>query len=51
MDGMIFLIPITLAMGIGSLVVFLWSLKTHQYDDPKGAAHRILVDDEDAPLP
>ncbi len=50
MDGMIFLIPITLVMGLASLAVFLWSLRAKQYDDPKGAAMRILQDD-DRPLP
>jgi cbb3-type cytochrome oxidase maturation protein len=51
MEGMFFLIPITLAMGLGSLAVFLWTLKTRQYEDPEGAAHRILMDDDDLPLP
>jgi len=30
--------------GIG-LVVFLWCLRTGQFDDPEGAANRILFDD------
>jgi len=25
----------------------LWSLKSGQYDDLKGAAHRILIEDDD----
>jgi cbb3-type cytochrome oxidase maturation protein len=50
MDGMIFLIPITLVMGLASLAVFLWSLKARQYDDPRGDAMRILNED-DFPLP
>lgn len=51
MDGMLFLIPLTLAMGLFSLWVFLWSLKDRQYDDPEGAARRILDNDDDRPLP
>ncbi len=50
MDGMMFLIPIALLMGFIGLLAFLWNLKNRQYDDPKGAAMRILNDD-DFPLP
>jgi cbb3-type cytochrome oxidase maturation protein len=45
MEAMIYLIPITLVMGVASFAVFLWSLRTRQYDDPQGAAWRILGDD------
>jgi cbb3-type cytochrome oxidase maturation protein len=50
MDGMFVLIPIALFMGFVGLLAFLWNLKNKQYDDPKGAAMRILNDD-DYPLP
>ncbi len=50
MDGMMFLIPIALFMGFIGLLAFLWNLQNRQYDDPKGAAMRILNDD-DFPLP
>ena len=46
MDILIFLIPIALALGLLGLAGFLWSLKTNQYEDLDGAAHRILLDDE-----
>jgi cbb3-type cytochrome oxidase maturation protein len=49
MDGMFVLIPIALFMGFVGLLAFLWNLKNKQYDDPKGAAMRILNDD-DVPL-
>jgi cbb3-type cytochrome oxidase maturation protein len=49
MEAMIYLIPITLVMGVASFVVFIWSLRSRQYDDPKGAAYRILMDDEILP--
>jgi cbb3-type cytochrome oxidase maturation protein len=29
------------------LAVFLWSLRSGQYDDLEGAANRILFDDEE----
>ena len=49
MTALLFLIPIALAMGVIGLVAFLWSLKSGQFDDPQGAAERILSD-EDKPL-
>lgn len=50
MSVLIFLIPITLALGLLGLAAFLWSLKTKQYEDLQGAANRILFDDEDEDL-
>lgn len=50
MSSMVFLIPIALFMGFIGLLAFLWNLNNRQYDDPKGAAMRILNDD-DFPLP
>jgi cbb3-type cytochrome oxidase maturation protein len=45
MTVLIFLIPITLALGLLGLGCFLWSLKNKQYEDLQGAANRILFDD------
>ena len=47
MNMWIFLIPVSLFLGVVGLGAFFWSLKTRQYDDLDGAAHRILIDDED----
>jgi cbb3-type cytochrome oxidase maturation protein len=47
MSGLIYLIPIALALGLLALGAFLWSLKAGQYEDMDGAAERILHDDED----
>lgn len=41
------LIPIALVAGLVALVAFLWSVRSGQYDDLDGAAHRILLDDEE----
>jgi cbb3-type cytochrome oxidase maturation protein len=46
MDVLLYLIPVALFMGFLGLVAFLWSLKSGQYDDPEGAAERILHDDD-----
>ena len=49
MSSLIFLIPIALGMGLMGLLAFLWAVRTGQFDDPDGAAHRILID-PDEPL-
>ncbi|MBX5453125.1 MAG: cbb3-type cytochrome oxidase assembly protein CcoS [Acidobacteriia bacterium] len=45
MTVLIYLIGISLALGAGGLALFLWSLRSGQYDDLDGAANRILFDD------
>lgn len=47
MNGLAFLIPIALSLGLAGLGAFFWSLRSGQFDDLDGAAHRILLDDED----
>lgn len=49
MDVLIYLIPIALALGLLALGGFFWAMKSGQFDDPEGAAHRILRDDEYPP--
>lgn len=46
MDVLIYLIPIALSLGLLGLVGFFWALKSGQFDDPEGAANRILYDDD-----
>ncbi len=50
MNNLVFLIPIALLLGAAGLVAFLWSLRSGQYDDLDGAAHRVLDDGDDRPL-
>jgi cbb3-type cytochrome oxidase maturation protein len=47
MNILIFLAPAAVFMGLVGLVAFLWSLKSGQYDDLKGAAHRILIEEDE----
>ncbi|MEO1017823.1 MAG: cbb3-type cytochrome oxidase assembly protein CcoS [Pseudomonadota bacterium] len=47
MDILLYLIPIALALGFLGLIGFIWALRSGQYDDPEGAAERILFDEED----
>jgi cbb3-type cytochrome oxidase maturation protein len=34
-------------MGAIGLAALLWSLRSGQYEDLKGAAHRILIDEDE----
>lgn len=43
------LVPLSVAMGAVGLGVFLWSMRSKQYEDLDGAAERILLDDNDKP--
>jgi len=45
MSALVLLIPIALLLGLVGLAAFLWALKDGQFDDPEGAAARILQDD------
>jgi len=47
MDGLIYLIPAALFLGLIGLVAFLWSVRSGQFDDLDGAANRILFNDDD----
>lgn len=44
MSGFLWLVPVSLVMGLAGLVAFVWSLRTRQYDDPEGDAARILAE-------
>jgi cbb3-type cytochrome oxidase maturation protein len=45
MNSLLWLILLSVMLGGGALALFLWSLKSGQYDDPEGSAQRILYDD------
>jgi len=46
MDILYMLIPISLIFVTIIAWVFIWSVKSGQYDDMEGPAHRILMDDD-----
>lgn len=47
MNGLAFLIPIALGLGLAGLAAFFWSMRDGQYDDLDGAANRILLEDDE----
>ena len=48
MTALMYLIPAALFLGLLGVAAFFWSLRSGQFDDLDGAAHRILFDDEDS---
>jgi cbb3-type cytochrome oxidase maturation protein len=46
MTILLYLVPAALGLGLLALGAFMWSLKSGQYEDLDGAAHRILNDDD-----
>ena len=45
------LIPLAVGLMIVAIAFFLWTVRTGQYDDLEGPAHRILMDDDDPKIP
>ncbi|MEK6551457.1 MAG: cbb3-type cytochrome oxidase assembly protein CcoS [Pseudomonadota bacterium] len=49
MEIVYLLVPLAALIAIGIVAVFLWAVKSGQFDDLEGPAHRILMDDDDHP--
>ncbi len=48
MEVIYLLIPVSLVL-IGVIVwIFVWAIRSGQFDDLEGPAHRILLDDDDS---
>ncbi len=45
------LIPGMILLGLVTLGILFWAIRSGQYDDLKGSANRILMDDDDPLLP
>jgi len=46
MDALMLLVPLSLLLGAVALGLFLWALRSGQFEDLDGAARRILFDDD-----
>ncbi len=44
MNVLLFMIPGAMLLALVGLAAFIWSLRAGQYDDPAGAAARVLLD-------
>ena len=45
------LIPLAVILMGVAIWAFIWSVKSGQFDDMEGPAHRILMDDDDPRIP
>ena len=51
MEILYLLIPLGVVVMVIAVVAFTWSVKSGQYEDMDGPAHRILMDDDDPMIP
>lgn len=47
MEVIYFLVPLSLLFLAAGVWVFFWAVKSRQFDDMEGPAHRIVMDDRD----
>jgi len=47
MEIIYLLIPITLILAGIIVWIFMWAVKTDQFEDLEGPAHRIIMEDDD----
>ena len=47
MTSLAILIPVAIGLGLAGLAAFFWAVSDNQFDDPDGAATRILHGEED----
>ena len=47
MEIIYLLIPITLILAAIIVWIFMWAVKTDQFEDLEGPAHRIIMEDDD----
>jgi cbb3-type cytochrome oxidase maturation protein len=51
MEILYLLVPLAVILAGVIVWAFLWSIRSGQFDDLEGPAHRILMDEDDAPRP
>ena len=47
MDIVFLLIPLALVFVVVIVWIFMWAVRSDQFDDLEGPAHRILMDDDE----
>jgi cbb3-type cytochrome oxidase maturation protein len=50
-DILYLLIPLSVVLVAVIVAAFLWAIRSGQFDDLEGPAHRILLDDDEQPAP
>jgi cbb3-type cytochrome oxidase maturation protein len=47
MNVILLLAPFSVLLGLIAVAAFVWTLRAGQYEDMKGAAERVLLDEQD----
>ena len=47
MEGLVYLIPAALFLGLLGLAGFMWTIREGQYDDLEGATYRALFEEDE----
>ena len=47
MEIIYLLLPLSLLLVVVIIAAIIWAVRTRQFDDLEGPAHRILMDDDD----
>jgi cbb3-type cytochrome oxidase maturation protein len=47
MWSVFYIIVIAFALGLAAWLVFLWAVRSGQYEDPEGPKYRMLDDDDE----
>ncbi len=51
MDILYLLIPLAVVVLLIAIAAFIWAVKSGQFEDMEGPAHRILMDEDDPLIP
>lgn len=49
MEIIYLLIPLSIILVVLIIWVFIWAIRSGQFDDLEGPAHRIIMEDDDSP--
>ena len=47
LTSLLILIILSLCLGTGAWLIFLWAVRKGEFDDPEGPKYRMLEDDDD----
>ena len=49
MESVFLLVPLAAVLALGTVAALFWAVRSGQFEDLEGPAHRILMDDETPP--
>jgi cbb3-type cytochrome oxidase maturation protein len=51
MESVYLLVPLAAVLALGTVAALFWAVRSGQFEDLEGPAHRILMDDDSPPPP